>query len=164
MKANDSARSACRAARVGALRVLISMTTLPANPWCASSSSSFDAGLVATAGDEVLVLGRTCSVGQVDVPQPWPEILHHLERVATRSRAVGQVDGDIGIVLVDRVPARCVCLELALGRPPRIHVLHREGDPGVALELGDPLDEVAGIVTLPAKRRMHHDGVGAESA
>ena len=84
LNASASSRSASRASRSPALRVLISTTMWPSNPRLGEQLEERSAGLVAVARDQVLVLGRPAAVGHVHVPQPVAEPLGHLDRVGLR--------------------------------------------------------------------------------
>ena len=61
--------------------------------------------------------------------------LGHLDHVGARDGGVREVDRGVGVVLLAGVPAGEVHLHpAARGRPPRIHVLDREGDAGAGLQ------------------------------
>src|SRR5699024_7460205 len=87
------------------------------------------ARLVAVTGRQVLVLGGPArAVGQLQVGQPVPEPLDHLQRVVARGRRVGEVDGDVGVLLIGRVVVRQVVQQLPHPQPPRVHALHGDRD------------------------------------
>jgi len=90
--------------------------------------------LIASTWYEVLILGRTRPVGHVDVPQPRAELVDHPDGVTAGGRRVRQIDGDIVVVVVDRIPTRDVGLQLSPGSTPWIHVLDGEGDAGLTFE------------------------------
>ena len=128
--------------------MLISSTISPSKPVPARCRRNAAGLHHAAAGHQVLVLGRAGAVGEVDVPQPGAQPLGHRDHVGPRDRGVREVDRRVGVRLLGRVPAGHVHLHCraARGRPPGVHVLDREGDPGRLLERGDAVDEVGGVL------------------
>ena len=162
VKASASARSASRSARSSALRVLTSTTTRPSKPRPASPSSSSAHGCVAAAGHEVLVARRAGAVGDVHVRRAGrPSSPAIVERVGLRHRRVRQVEREVREVLGRRVPVGRVRRDLPAAGPQREHVLHREADVGLVGHLLDAAEELAGVLPLPAERRVHDDGLRA---
>ena len=86
-----------------------------------------------------------------------PRSRSHRQRILASGRAVRQVDRDVIVRLLERIPAGRIRLELALARPPRIHVLDSVGDAVLLLEVANSLDESAGVLALPSKGWMHDD-------
>ena len=139
-------------------------------------------GLAAAAGHQVLVGGRAGAVAQVQVHQTRPHPAGHVERIGARGRGVRQVERVMGVVTVQRVVGRRERRDGGAGTPPalahpldrrlaraeesvgakREHVLHRDEHVAAGLEFGDLLAEPVGVAALPAERRMHHHGLGAE--
>ena len=91
-----------------------------------------------------------------------PERLDHLDGVGARDGRVREVEGRRRVVLLEQVPVREVGRDLAAAGPPREHVLDREGHVGLVLHAVQPVDEAAGVLALPAERRVHHDGRRAD--
>ncbi len=110
----------------------------------------------------MLVARRAQAVRQVHVHQPVPQGPGQLHRVRLRDGGVGQVEGDVAVVLVERRPRWCVRHHLAPARPQREHVLHSEADVGLAGHPLDAFDEGLGVVALPAERWMYHHGRAAQ--
>ena len=118
--------------------------------------------LVAASRDEVLVAGGVGAVGQVHVREPVAEVERHLDRVAARDRGVRQVERRVRVVVVADVPVGQVGADRSGAGPPREHVLDGEADVGLRAHARQSLDELPRVVALPAERRVHDDGVGAE--
>ena len=74
-KASASARSASRSARLAALRVLTSRTTVPGEALQGQALEHLGALLVAAPRHQVLVAGQPGAVGEVDVRQPVAEVV-----------------------------------------------------------------------------------------
>ena len=68
----------------------------------------------------------------------------------------------VGVGLVDRVPAGDVHLHLAARGPPRDTCSRPRTRCRSLLQLRDAVDEAAGVLALPAERRVHDDHVGAD--
>ncbi len=95
--------------------------------------------------------------------QPILPAAHEFEGVLPGGGRMRQVEGQVIVVEVGRIPARAVGLEVAAaGRPPGVHVLDRDGHPAAGGQLTNALDETGRVAALPAERRMHHDHVGAQ--
>ena len=62
--------------------------------------------LVAAAGDEVLVLDAAVAVGEVDVGEAVTPRLEEVEGALVRRRGVRQIEGEVLVVAVGRIPAR----------------------------------------------------------
>ena len=133
MKARASARSASRSARSSRAAGVDLDDDRAVESAGGELLEQLGARLVAAAGHQVLVAGR--------LPMPsamctWREpVAHrvgHRQRVGLRHRGVRQVEGEVAVVLVDRVPVRRVRRHLAAARAQREHVLHREAHVGLA--------------------------------
>lgn len=120
------------------------------------------AGLGAAAGDQMLVLRGTVSVGEVDVAQAVAHAVDHLHRVRAGRRGVAEVDREVPVVVLGDVPVRRVREHLAVAVTPRVHVLDSEPYVRLARHPPDARDEVPRVLALPAERRMDDDGARAE--
>ena len=163
MNASASARSASRSARFS------TATGVDLDDDEAVEATSRPAARAArrTAGPRGP--GTRCSsrlvpdaVGDVHVREPVAHGVGHRHRVRPRHRGVRQVEREVPVVLVDDVPVRAVRRDLTAAGPEREHVLDGEPDVGLAGHPLDAADEVAGVLALPAERRVYDDRLGAE--
>ena len=91
------------------------------------------------------------------VGEPVSERACHGHRVVAGNCGVGQIQGDVGVVLARWVVVWCVCGDLPRSRPPRKHVLDGKLDGRLISHALNTVDEVLHIVALPAKWRMDDD-------
>ena len=76
---------------------------------------------------------------------------------------MAEVEGEVVVVEVRRVPVGQISGKRACRGAPRVHVFHRKGHSRGAVQLPDALNESLAVATLPTERRMHHNDVGSDT-